>query len=105
MTRIYLVRHAQAEGNLYRRAHGAYNSLITPQGYAQINALKERFADIPVDVVYSSPRFRTRVTASAIYGPKDIPMYTMDDLREVDCGPWEDRTWGRYSLLRGRTAG
>ena len=94
MTRIYLVRHAQAEGNLYRRAQGAYDSLVTPQGYAQINALKERFADIPVQVVYSSPRYRTRTTASAIYGPKNIPMYILNDLREVDCGPWEDRTWG-----------
>ena len=29
MTTIYLIRHAEAEGNLYRRAHGWYNlSLI-----------------------------------------------------------------------------
>ena len=94
MTRIYLVRHAQAEGNLYRRAHGMYDSLITPQGYAQIRALKERFADIPVDVVYSSPLFRARTTAAAIYVSKNIPMYVLNDLHEVDCGPWEDRTWG-----------
>lgn len=94
MTRIYLVRHAQSEGNLYRRAHGRYNSLITPQGYAQLDALKKRFADIPVDVVYSSPLYRTRTTAAAIYVPKHIPMYVMDDLQEVNCGPWEDRTWG-----------
>ena len=25
MTTIYLIRHAEAEGNLYRRAHGWYN--------------------------------------------------------------------------------
>ena len=76
MTRIYLVRHAQSEGNLYRRAHGRYDSLVTPQGYAQLEALKRRFADIPVDVVYASPLFRTRTTAAAICGPKHIPMYT-----------------------------
>ena len=29
MTTIYLIRHAEAEGNLYRRAHGWYNSTIT----------------------------------------------------------------------------
>lgn len=29
MTTIYLVRHAEAEGNLYRIAHGHYNSCIT----------------------------------------------------------------------------
>ena len=101
MTRIYLVRHAQAEGNLYRRAHGMYDSLITPQGYAQIEALKKRFADIPVDVVYSSPRYRTRTTATAIYVPKEIPMYVLDALHEVDCGPWEDRTWGDIRYTEG----
>ena len=29
MTTIYLVRHAEAEGNLYRRIHGWYDALIT----------------------------------------------------------------------------
>ncbi len=99
MTKIYLVRHAQAEGNLYRRAHGMYDSLVTPQGYAQIEALRRRFADIPVDAVYSSPLLRTRTTAAAIYEPKHIPLRVLNDLHEVNCGPWEDRTWGdiRYT--------
>ena len=42
MTTIYLVRHAEAEGNLYRRIHGWYNSLITENGFAQIKALEDR---------------------------------------------------------------
>ena len=29
MTTVYMVRHAEAEGNLYRRVHGWYNSLAT----------------------------------------------------------------------------
>ena len=28
MTTIYLIRHAEAEGNLYRIAQGQYNSLL-----------------------------------------------------------------------------
>ena len=39
MTRIYLVRHAQSEGNFYRRAHGMYNSMLTPQGRIQLEVL------------------------------------------------------------------
>ena len=39
MTTIYLIRHAEAEGNRYRRAHGWYNSTITDRGYLQIAAL------------------------------------------------------------------
>lgn len=43
MTTIYLVRHAEAEGNLYRIAHGHYNSCITDdRGCRQIRALAER---------------------------------------------------------------
>ena len=35
MTTIYLIRHAEAEGNLYRRAHGWYNSTITDRATAR----------------------------------------------------------------------
>ena len=67
MTTIYLIRHAEAEGNRYRRAHGWYNSTITDRGYHQIAALAKRFADTKFDAVYSSDRFRTMITALAIY--------------------------------------
>lgn len=29
-TKIFLVRHAEAEGNLFRVAHGQYDSNLTP---------------------------------------------------------------------------
>lgn len=32
MTTIYLIRHAEAEGNLYRRIHGWYDALVTENG-------------------------------------------------------------------------
>ena len=66
MTKIYLIRHAEAEGNLYRRIHGQYNSLVTDNGYSQIAALEHRFADIHVDAVYASDLFRPMTTAGAI---------------------------------------
>ncbi len=93
MTKIFLVRHAEAEGNLYRIAHGHYDGLITQHGYRQIAVLQKRFADIPVDAVYSSDLFRARTTAKAIYGPKGLPLQTRRALREVDMGSWEGRTW------------
>lgn len=93
MTTVYLIRHAEAEGNLYRRVHGQYDSLITENGYRQIAALKDRFADIPVDAVYSSDLFRTMTTARAVYIPKNLELHTRKDLREVNMGDWEDRSW------------
>ena len=62
MTTIYLIRHAEADGNLYRRAHGWYDSVITDRGYRQIAALAKRFASTRFDAVYSSDRRRTMTT-------------------------------------------
>lgn len=94
---LYIVRHAEAEGNLYRRIHGWYDSLITDNGYRQIAALEERFRDIPVDAVYSSDLFRTKTTAGAIYRPKGLALQTRADLRELSMGVWEDHTWGEVA--------
>ena len=94
MTTLYLIRHAEAEGNLYRRIHGQYNSLITDNGYRQIQALQKRFADVPIDAVYSSDLYRTCATATAIYKPKNLPLHRVRELREICVGDWEQRTWG-----------
>ena len=94
MTTIYLIRHAEAEGNLYRRVHGWYNSLITENGRRQIAALEERFRDIPVDAVYSSDLYRTMTTARAVYVPKGLELHTDPGLRELNLGDWEDLTFG-----------
>ena len=82
MTTIYLIRHAEAEGNLYRRAHGWYNSTITDRGYRQIAALAKRFADTKFDAVYSSDRFRTMITALSIYKTHGLPLRIVRALRE-----------------------
>ena len=94
MTTVYLIRHAEAEGNLYRRVHGWYNSLITENGFRQIAALEERFRDIPVDAVYSSDLFRTMTTARAVYVPKGLELHTDPGLREMNLGDWEDLSFG-----------
>ena len=94
MTSIYLIRHAEAEGNLYRIAQGQKNSNLTDRGWRQVRALERRFADIHIDAVYSSDLYRTCATASAIYKPKGLPLHRMEALREINVGDWEERTWG-----------
>ena len=95
MTRIYLIRHAEAEGNLYRRVQGQYDSLVTGRGLLQIQALEERFRDVPIDAVYSSDLYRTKKTASAVYLSHGLPLHTDPGLREVRMGRWEDMPWGQ----------
>ena len=94
MTRIYLIRHAEAEGNLYRIAHGHEEGLITDyRGPRQIRALAQRFRDIPVDAVYASDLIRTQTTAQAIYMPKGLPLHPDPAFREIGMGVWEGLTW------------
>ena len=97
MTRIYVIRHAEAEGNLYRIAQGQANSIITDRGWRQIAALERRFADIHVDAVYASDLYRTCATASAVYRPKGLTLHPRRDLREICVGEWEQKTWGEIA--------
>ena len=97
MTTIYLIRHAEAEGNLYRIAQGQANSIITDRGWRQIQALERRFAGISVDAVYASDLYRTCATASAIYKSKGLPLRRRRDLREICVGVWEEKTWGEIA--------
>lgn len=101
MTTVYLIRHAEAEGNLYRRMHGWYDALITDNGWKQIAALEKRFVDIPVDAVYSSDLYRTMATARAVYRPKGLELRTDPDLREINLGDWEDKPFGLVRHFEG----
>lgn len=95
MTTIYLIRHAEAEGNLYRRIHGWYDALVTENGLRQIQALEQRFQGEHFDAVWSSDLYRTCTTARAVYEPRGLELRTDPELRELNMGDWEDQTWGQ----------
>lgn len=99
MTKIYLVRHAAAEGNLYRVAHGQFNSTITARGYRQLAYLRRRFEGVTLDAVYGSDLLRAHTTASALYVPRNLPFIPEPRLREVCMGCWEQLTWGEVARL------
>ena len=101
MTTIYLIRHAEADGNLYRRAHGWYDSVITDRGYRQIAALAKRFASTRFDAVYSSDRHRTMTTALSVYKTHGLPLVTTPRVREIGIGVWEDHPWAELERTDG----
>jgi len=98
LTRIYLIRHAEAEGNVFRRAHGQSDGLVTNIGYGQIEKLKERFIDVHIDKVYSSDLTRAMETSAAITEPHGLALETTPMLREVDMGVWELMAWGDIAV-------
>lgn len=92
-TTVYLVRHAEAEGNIGRRCHGQYDSLLTQRGLQQAKMVGDRFRTIRLDAIYSSDLSRARHTALAIAQPKGMTVKENRNLREIDLGDWEDKPW------------
>ena len=97
MTEIYLIRHTQAEGNLYRAMQGHWDGDVTALGLREIDALAERMRDVKIDALYSSDLKRAMLTAGAIRRYHDLPLHTERDLREINVGPWEARFFGDVS--------
>lgn len=94
MTEIYLVRHGEAEGNVFRRFQGHYDALLTPRGHQQVACVAKRFENIHIDACYSSDLTRTSLTARSVYIPKGLKLRREPRFREVYLGVWEDLTFG-----------
>ena len=97
MTSIYLVRHAEAEGNLFRRAQGQFDGMITSLGHRQVECLRQRFLSVPIDAVYASDLRRTRITSAAIWQPKGLMPSFTPELREYSLGCWENTPWTEWA--------
>lgn len=112
MGKIYLVRHAEAEGNLYRRVHGWYDGPLTRRGLEQAAAVGSRFQGEHIDRIYSSDLRRAKDTALAIASPKGLPVIEEPGLREIHMGVYEDVPVGEmefshgpeYKLFRARSS-
>ena len=98
MTTIYLIRHAEAEGNVFRRFHGQYDGLLTPRGLQQVKCLEKRFENISIDACFSSDLTRTCLTSRAIYAPKGLSLRRDARFREIGMGIWEDVPYGYLNI-------
>mgnify|MGYP005837363559 CR=1 FL=1 len=84
-TRLYLVRHAQSQGNTGEDLVSGDPDL-TDVGREQARRLGERMRSQRVDVIYSSPLRRTQQTALVIAGVLGLEVFPRADLREIDLG-------------------
>ena len=94
MTEIYLIRHAQAEGNRYHMMQGHWDGGVTALGRRQIEDLALRFRALPLDAVYASDLYRAGLTAAGVARWQRLPVIPVRALREINVGPWEGRFFG-----------
>jgi len=92
-TRLYLIRHAQSQGNRGEYEHADRDPPLSEVGREQARRLGERFARHAVDAIYSSPLRRTRETAGAIAAVTGHDVSILGDLREVDLGETAEDYW------------
>ncbi|MGI5985335.1 MAG: histidine phosphatase family protein [Clostridiales bacterium] len=84
--RIYLIRHAQTQGNLKHRYIGR-----TDEPLCEIGLDTARGITPPqVDIIFRSPMLRCKQTADILYPDKQ--KIVVDDLRECDFGDFEGKT-------------
>jgi len=84
-TRLYLIRHAQSEGNTGEDLTTGDPNL-TDVGRAQAERLGKRMKDARLDALYASPLRRTQATARAIADTTGLGIVSKEDLREVTLG-------------------
>lgn len=99
MLRIYFVRHAEAMGNVMEFFQGRTDCEVSEKGYKQLERLAERFKDIPIERIYSSPLKRTMSTAEAVNKYHGLPIIQDERLVEINGGVWEGKPWTELPRL------
>lgn len=99
--RLYIIRHGITAWNKAKRMQGQTDIPLAEEGIELALRTGEGMADIPIDLVISSPLGRALETAKcvlrgrALSGSKrngnisEIPIITDDRIQEISFGEWE----------------
>lgn len=87
MSRLLLVRHCEPEEDARGRCYGSLDIGLSEAGMRHAHELAAHLDDY--DAVWTSPRLRARQTAAALTPAPHVD----DDLRELDFGDLEGRTF------------
>jgi len=90
---LILVRHGQTLDNVAGITQGWNDSALSDEGKLQVQRLAERIAPLQPTAIYSSPLGRALATAEAIAAITPLPIVQLPDLREMNYGGWEGRSF------------
>jgi probable phosphomutase (TIGR03848 family) len=93
VTTVILLRHGRTTANTSGVLAGwTPGVLLDETGAAQVRAVGERLAKVPLAAIVSSPLERCRQTADAVAEGRDLEVQTDDRLGEARYGDWTGRT-------------
>ncbi|MGY1771026.1 histidine phosphatase family protein [Blastococcus sp. SYSU D00813] len=92
MTTVILLRHGRTTANTGGVLAGWTPGVqLDETGQAQVAAVGQRLAPVPLAAVVSSPLERCRATAGAVLAGRDLELRTDDRLGEARYGDWTGR--------------
>jgi alpha-ribazole phosphatase len=94
VSRVVLVRHCEPEEDARGRCYGSLDIGLSEAGKQHADALAARLP--PHDAVWTSPRLRARQTAELFAADPHVD----DDLRELDFGELEGRTFDEIAATQ-----
>jgi broad specificity phosphatase PhoE len=90
---LILIRHGETVHNVAGIAQGWNDSALSERGRQQVARLAARVAMMGVDAIYSSSLDRAFATATVIADATKLAITKLDDLREMNYGGWEGRSF------------
>jgi ribonuclease H / adenosylcobalamin/alpha-ribazole phosphatase len=90
---LVLVRHGETVHNAAGIAQGWNDSALSDKGAQQVLRLAQRIARMQPNALFSSPLSRALATARAIADATGLEVRTLDELREMNYGGWEGKSF------------
>lgn len=90
---LILVRHGETVHNVARIAQGWNDSALSDRGQKQVRQLADRIVSYAPNALFSSSLERAMTTARAIAEQTGLTIQPLDELREMNYGRWENRSF------------
>lgn len=99
MVTLYLIRHAESMGNVQEFFQGSLDVDISSKGYCQLEELKERFKNIQLDKIYTSPLKRAVQTAQMVNYYQHLDLIRIPEIVEINAGNFQGKKWSDLPVL------
>ena len=92
-TKLYIVRHAETEGNIEKRLTGRKDYNLTEKGEKSAEKLAQRLSDVKFDALFSSSSNRKKKKIEPIAKQNNLTIVQLDDLCEMYFGDYDGWKW------------
>lgn len=87
--KLYLIRHGETDWNKVRKMQGQTDIPLNEFGKHLARETAPALAEVPFDLVYTSPLVRAKETAQLVLGSKSCPVIEDDRIMEINFGVYE----------------